>query len=156
VSRSKDLQVTFENMIRIMFYAFLSHLPAGYEWGTLHFQKSNHMSTTVLNHTERNYKHSGFTIPALTRFMNWSRNQEDNRIMWVGIALVLHGCVLTPLTVMAVAFTGMNLILFMAAIIAIGMALVTNLAAMSTKVTVPVFFLSVVIDLVIVIASLFV
>jgi hypothetical protein len=139
-----------------MFPAFLSHLPGRMHGGNLHFQKSNHMSTTALDRTERNYKHRSFSIPALTKFMNWSRNQEDNRIMWVGIALVMHGCVLTPLTVMAVAFTGMNMVLFMAAIIAMGMALVTNLAAMPARVTIPVFFLSVIIDVAIVIASLFI
>jgi hypothetical protein len=113
------------------------------------------MSTTVFNRTEENYKHRTFSIPFLTRFLNWSKNQSENRILWVGIALVMHGCVITPLTVMAVAFTGMSLVLFMAAIIAMGMALVTNLAAMPTKVTVPVFFLSVLIDVLIVIASVF-
>jgi hypothetical protein len=139
-----------------MFRTFLSHLREREDWGILQNQKSNYMSTTVLNRTEENYRQKSFSIPFLTKFLNWSRNQEENRIMWVGVALVLHGCVLTPLTVMAVAFTGMNMILFMAAIIAMGMALVTNLAAMPTRITVPVFFLSVVIDLAIVIASLFV
>lgn len=112
------------------------------------------MSTTLLNRTEENVSHKTFSLPFLNRFLNWSKNQSENRILWVGIALVLHGCVLTPLTVMAVAFTGMNLVLFMAAIIAMGMALVTNLAAMPTKITVPVFFLSVLIDVLIVIISL--
>ena len=145
-----------KKLTRIMFTAFFSHFPGRMGGRTSHFQKSNHMSTTVLDRTERNYKQRSFSIPVLTGFMNWSRNQEDNRIMWVAIALVMHGCVLTPLTVMAVAFTGMNMFLFMAAIIAMGMALVTNLAAMPAKVTIPVFFLSVIIDVVIVIASLFI
>jgi hypothetical protein len=42
----------------------------------------------------------------------------------------------------------------MLAIIAMGMALVTNLAALPTKITIPVFLLSIIIDIAIVVASL--
>lgn len=51
---------------------------------------------------------------------------------------------------MAVLLAGTNLTLFIVAIVAMGMSLVTNLAAMPTKITIPVFVLSVIIDLVVV------
>lgn len=86
--------------------------------------------------------------------MNWCKGQEENRLLWLGIALAGHGCILTPLTVMAVFLTGTNMFLFMLAIIAMGMALVTNLAAMPTKVTIPVLVASILMDIVIVISSL--
>jgi hypothetical protein len=59
--------------------------------------------------------------------------------------------VLTPLTLFAVILSGASLPLFIAAIIAMGLALVTNLAAMPTKVIIPAFFLSILIDVTIVV-----
>ena len=75
-------------------------------------------------------------------------------MLWLGIALTGHGSILTPLTVMAVLLAGTNLYLFILAIVAMGMSLVTNLAAMPTKITIPVFILSILIDIAIVISSL--
>lgn len=74
--------------------------------------------------------------------------------MWLGIALAAHGCVLTPITLMAVLMAGSNFILFIAALVAMGVSLVTHLAAMSTKVTIPVFVFSVLMDVAIIIASI--
>jgi hypothetical protein len=88
------------------------------------------------------------------RFMNWCNGQEDSRLLWLGVSLAGHGCILTPLTVIAVLLAGTNLFLFVLALIAMGMSLVTNLAAMPTKVTIPVFFLSILIDVIIVISAI--
>ena len=89
-----------------------------------------------------------------SRFMNWCKGQEQNRLLWLGIALAGHGCILTPLTVMAVLLAGTNMILFMLALVAMGLSLVTNLAAMPTKITIPVFFFSILMDVAIVIAAI--
>jgi len=86
--------------------------------------------------------------------MNWSRGQENNRLLWLGLALAAHGCILTPITVMAVLLAGTHMALFVLAIVAMGMTLVTNLAAMPTKVTIPVFFLSILIDLAIILSCM--
>ena len=95
------------------------------------------------------------TSPSLyAKFMNWCENQNENRILWIGIALAAHGCIITPLTVMAVLLAGTNLFLFMLAIVAMGMSLITNLAALPTRITIPVFFLSILIDVIIVISTL--
>lgn len=88
------------------------------------------------------------------RFMNFCASQEDNRLMWLGIALAGHGCVLTPLTLVTVLLSGSHFVLFILALVAMGIALVTNLAAMPTRVTIPAFLLSVVIDLVIIITAI--
>jgi len=88
----------------------------------------------------------------VTKFMDWCKGQDENRFMWIGIVLAGHGCILTPLTVMAVLLAGTNMFLFMLCIIAMGMALVTNLAAMPTKITIPVFLLSVLIDIAVLIS----
>jgi len=70
--------------------------------------------------------------------------------MWLGVALSAHGCIITPLTIMAVLLAGTNMFLFILAIVAMGATLVTNLAALPTKITLPVFFLSILIDLAII------
>ncbi len=90
----------------------------------------------------------------ISRFFNWCKAQQPNRLLWLGIALAAHGCILTPITVMAVLLAGSNLFLFMAAIVAMGISLVTNLAAMPTKITIPAFVFSIVVDIAIIIAAI--
>lgn len=102
--------------------------------------------TTSLENTEK--------LSLIQRFRSYCASQEKNRLMWLGIALAAHGCVLTPITLMAVLMAGSNFILFIAALVAMGVSLVTHLAAMSTKVTIPVFVFSVLMDVAIIIASI--
>jgi hypothetical protein len=90
----------------------------------------------------------------VAQFFSWCQGQEPFRFGWLAIILAVHGCVLTPITAMAIAVGGNDIVLWFAAISAMAMALVTNLAAMPTKVTIPVFFLSIVIDIVIMGVSL--
>lgn len=89
----------------------------------------------------------------LTRFSAWTAGQEESRLLWLGISIAGHGCVLTPLTVIIVAFTGMNLVLFMTAMVAMTMSLIVNLAAMPAKITIPVLILSILIDIVVIISA---
>ena len=88
------------------------------------------------------YRQSEEQASPFTNFFSWCKSQEHNRLLWLGIILASHGCIITPLTVMAVLLAGTNLPLFIISIVAMGMSLVTNLAAMLTKVTIPVFILS--------------
>ena len=88
--------------------------------------------------------------------MTWCREQQPNRLFWLGLALVSHGCVLTPLTIMAVFTAGNSMLLFMLALVSMGLALVTNLAALPTKITIPVFIFSFLMDLAIVITCVYI
>jgi hypothetical protein len=88
----------------------------------------------------------------LNRFINWSEDQEQYRFGWVAGILAGHGCIITPITLFAIILSGSNLVFFIAAIIAMMASLVTNLAALPTKYTIPTFVLSIVIDLIIVIS----
>lgn len=88
----------------------------------------------------------------LTRFFNWSAGQEHSRYGWLGGILAAQGCVVTPLTMFAIVLSGNNIIFWMVAIVSIMMTLVTNLAAMPMKITIPVFVLSVLIDIVLIAA----
>ena len=111
------------------------------------------MATTTFNETiAAAYTEKNTSISPVGKFFAWCKGQEQNRLLWLGIILAGHGCILTPLTVMAVLLAGTNMVLFVLAIAAMGMSLVTNLAAMPTKITIPVFLLSVLIDIAIAIS----
>ena len=71
----------------------------------------------------------------------------------MGLALAAHACFLTPLTLFVVMYTGNSILLFGFAIAAMAMALITNLAALPTKITIPTFLLSVVLDVAIILAA---
>ncbi|MEO8582708.1 MAG: hypothetical protein ABI415_02865 [Flavitalea sp.] len=83
----------------------------------------------------------------LNLFFTWCAGQENNRLLWLGIALVGHSAVLTPLTMSVILLTQFNFTLLMITLFAISISVVTNLAALPTKITLPVLFLSVLIDL---------
>jgi hypothetical protein len=88
------------------------------------------------------------------RFFAWCKNQDENRLTWLAVILTGHGCIITPLTVMFIMLTGNNPVFWPIAIGAMGMCLVVNLAALPTKITIPIFFLSLAIDLAIVITAI--
>lgn len=91
----------------------------------------------------------------INQFLSWCAGQDKNRYGWLGAAIASHGCIFTPLTMFAIILSGNNIIFWFLAIIAMMMTLVTNLAAMPTKITIPVFLLSVVMDFAIIIACAF-
>jgi len=88
------------------------------------------------------------------RFLSWSEDQGKYRFGWLAIALVGHGCVITPITMFSIVLSGNFIAFWILAIVAMMLALVTNLAAMPTRVTIPAFFLSIVIDLYIIISCM--
>lgn len=110
------------------------------------------MTTTTINQTlTANYREQR-TSP-IAAFFTWCEGQEKNRMLWTAIALSVHGCILTPITVLLVAMTGINMILLTASILAMTFVLITNLAALPAKYTVPTFLLSIVVDVIIIIAA---
>lgn len=84
------------------------------------------------------------------RFIHWCDGQEKNRFGWLAASLTSHGCVLTIMTMFAVIMSGNHFIFWPFIIGAMGITLVVNLAAMPTKITIPVFFASVLIDITII------
>jgi Na+/melibiose symporter-like transporter len=89
-----------------------------------------------------------------TKFFAWCASQEKNHFGWLALSLAAHGCIITPLVVAFVGFTGNNFVLWIAAMAAMGATLVVNLAAMPTKITIPTFVLSVIADIAIIIACI--
>ncbi|HET6995103.1 MAG TPA: hypothetical protein VFI06_08990 [Chitinophagaceae bacterium] len=108
---------------------------------------------TALKHTAvANYRST--SPSAWSTFINWCNDQEENRFLWLAIGVAGHGCVVTPLTLLAVMLAGNPMFFWPFAIGAMAMCLVSNLAAMPTKITIPVLFLSLFIDLAIIISSI--
>ena len=89
----------------------------------------------------------------LTRFIAWCESQEKNRLGWVAGIITGHGCFFTPLTLLFVMIAGNNFIFWPFVIGGMGMCLISNLAAMPTKITLPLFFFSLLIDFSIIIAA---
>jgi len=93
-------------------------------------------------------------VSAWRKFIDWCNSQEKYRFGWLAAALTLHGCVLTIFTMFAVVLAGNHFTFWPFIIGAMGITLIVNLAAMPTKITIPVFFLSVLVDLVIIISCI--
>lgn len=106
------------------------------------------MGTTLQHHFVTDYTSTRTSI--WKKFITWCIGQEKNRLGWLATAIMLHGCVLTIITMFAIITTGNHFIFWPFTIAAMGMTLVVNLAAMPTKITIPVFFLSILIDIVII------
>ncbi len=88
-----------------------------------------------------------------SKFIQWASGQEENRFLWLALGIVGHGCVFTIITMLVVVFTGNHFIFMPFAIAAMAMTVVSNLAALPTKYTIPIFFFSLLIDLLIIISS---
>lgn len=87
----------------------------------------------------------------IRRFFDWAEGQQKNRIAWLAVMLMGHACVLTPLTLFFIMYSGNNLVLWPFAMVAMVLVLTTNLAAQPTKITIPVFFLSLLLDVIIIV-----
>ncbi len=88
------------------------------------------------------------------RFVRWADAQQESRLLWTAIAIISHGCFFTIITMVAILFTGNHFIFWPFAIAAMSICVVTNLSAMPTRITIPVFFFSLLIDLIIIILCL--
>ncbi|RYY40603.1 MAG: hypothetical protein EOO08_05595 [Chitinophagaceae bacterium] len=93
-------------------------------------------------------------VTAMGRFMNWCANQEQYRFGWLAAVIAIHGCALTPITLFAIILSGSSIALWATALVAMCAALVSNLAAQPTKVTIPIFFVSILVDVAIIVACL--
>jgi len=93
-------------------------------------------------------------VNALRRFITWCDQQEKNRLLWLGIAVMgLIGTIL-PLTLLSVLFlSGNNFTLWIIVLSANTPVLALNLAAQPPKVTIPVMLASLIIDVMVIATS---
>ena len=77
----------------------------------------------------------------IDRFIVWCNKQEENRFLWLGIALMGSVCTVLPLTLLAIVFgADNNFTLWIIACIINVPVLILNLAVQPTKFILPVMF----------------
>ena len=107
---------------------------------------------TILQKTNyHSYSKEQNHITVWKKFLAWAEKQEENRFTWTAIGVAGHGCFFTIITTLMILFTGNHFMFWPFAIAAMAMVVVTNLAALPTKITIPVFFFSLLIDAVIIV-----
>ncbi|HZX58589.1 MAG TPA: hypothetical protein VFE54_07675 [Mucilaginibacter sp.] len=117
------------------------------------------MAYSISNHAANymDYQPASRNPSALTRFFNWAaREDQSHHIGWVGATVIAMGGVFFPGTMAVIGFNGGSFGLIIAAMIAFVVVVVTNLAALPTKYTIPLFFLAVLADIVVMALSFFV
>jgi hypothetical protein len=90
-------------------------------------------------------------LPA--RFLTWIKNEEKNRIAWAGISITVMAAVFFPITMSAILFNGAIFKLIVGAIISLVLVVITNLAALPTKYTIPALLTGIIMDIVLILAS---
>ena len=115
------------------------------------------MQQLTLSHIHRPFVNetltrSVTTKPALfRRFSVWLINQEENRLLWLSVAVLGGIGTVLPLTLMAVVFwANNNPTLWIIALCINVPVLIVNLAAQLPKVTLPVLFAAWFIDAIII------
>ncbi len=112
------------------------------------------MQPTLQHPYARSYQNTEAKTSVWKRFINWADKQEENRFGWVAFSISGHGCLFTILTAAAVLFTGNHFIFWPFIIGAMAIPLIANLAAMPTRITIPILFFSVLIDVAIIVLCL--
>jgi hypothetical protein len=93
----------------------------------------------------------------LSRFFKWAAGEDQDRhIGWVGITITVMTAICFPLTMAVVLLNGAVFGLIVAAMVSLVLVVVTNLAALTTRYTIPFFFLGILIDLVVIGFSFFI
>jgi hypothetical protein len=108
------------------------------------------METTLQHVISVSYPETKRNQSLVSRFIHWADSQEKHRFGWVAAIIAGHGCVITPITLFAIILSGNNFIFWPIVLVAMAASLVSNLAAMPTKITIPVFFFTVLVDLAII------
>jgi uncharacterized membrane protein (UPF0136 family) len=94
---------------------------------------------------------------ALYSFLKWASAQDEkNHTAWVGGSITAMAGVLFPITMAIILLQGASFGLIISAMTALVLVVITNLASLPTKYTIPFFVLGVIIDIVTIILSFFV
>ena len=92
-----------------------------------------------------------------SKFIDWADVEEtEHHVAWVGAAVTSMAAVFFPLTMTVVLLNGAVFGLIIAAMASLTLVVITNLAAMPVKYTIPFFLLGALADIVIIFASFFI
>jgi hypothetical protein len=108
---------------------------------------------TVIHNYPQSYS-ARHPIPPWKKFLNWCNRQQENQLGWLAVSFMVHGCIFVPITIIIIAISGSNFIFVALALVAMIVAITVNLATLPTKITLPVFFFTLVLDIVTTIACL--
>lgn len=136
-------------LIKIRQCRYFRHFISSQQVPILFQQKIKKMQTTI-NHPYQLTRDKSERTSILKKIINWCDKQQENSFAWTAISLTGHGCFFTITTVMVILLTGNHFIFWPFAIGAMAACLIVNLAALPTKITIPVLFLSLLIDLTII------
>lgn len=93
-------------------------------------------------------------VNSLRKFMSWCEQQEENRLLWLGLGVMGQIGMVVPLTLLSILFLANNNFILWVVVLSANMpVLALNLAAQPTKVTIPVMLTSLVVNLVVIILS---
>jgi hypothetical protein len=95
--------------------------------------------------------------PALgiwSRFIDFAEKQQFNRLMWLALGVLGHGTVFTTGTMAVVLLNGAVFPLLAITCFSMVMVLIVNLAAMPTKITIPLLALSLLVDLAVIVTAI--
>jgi hypothetical protein len=112
------------------------------------------MQHTIPHSYADSYHRAVHRISAWKKFIQWADSQQKNWFGWSAFAITGHGTVFTILTSLMVLYTGNYFIFWPFVIAAMAACVVVNLVALPTKITIPVFFFSLLTDLVIILICL--
>jgi hypothetical protein len=88
-----------------------------------------------------------------SRFASWTKQEEKNHIAWVGISITAMTAVFFPITMAAILFNGAVFKLIIGAMISLSLVVITNLASLPTKYTIPAFLTGIILDMALIITS---
>jgi hypothetical protein len=109
------------------------------------------MSTTISHPISITHESTRSLRFLINQFLDWSSDQQEDRLGWQGISLLGFTCFFTPLTILMITLSGANLFLIMTTLVAMEVNLVVNLVVLPTKITIPAFFLGAVADITIIV-----
>jgi len=112
----------------------------------------------TLPHPELNisYPFSKIKPSYLRSFSKWATREDlENHVGWIGISIILMTAVIFPLTMAAILFNGAAAILIGIAMISLVMVVIVNLAALSTRYTIPFLLAGILMDVIAVLISVF-
>jgi hypothetical protein len=87
-------------------------------------------------------------------FTRWATNQDiENHVGWVGISITAMTAVFFPLTMAVILFNGASVGLIGIAMLSLIMVVIVNLAALSTRYTLPILLAGILMDIIAVVIS---
>lgn len=111
----------------------------------------------ILHHPAANsklYQNKTAQAGLVQRLAAWMETQEEKRFFWAALSLVGHGTIFTILTFATVILTGNEFALIAVTCTTMMVVLAVNLAALPVKYIIPVFFGSLLVDLLVMITAI--